>query len=201
MAASLDTRPAASFARIGTSTRATVDRIVRTYRDATPSDCEAGVRWYGDAELTATELARAGRTTVETAAAVIAHLSPRTPWSRNVNGAWSLVTTGEAPGCLSANVGRARRALHSDAPLETLNGPKTRAFASNILGDREAVTVDVWALRVALGDRPDADKLLRRTGTYEAVSHAYRLAARRLGVDPVTVQATTWIVARNGRAL
>jgi hypothetical protein len=31
------------------------------------------------------------------------------------------------------------------------------------------------------------------------VEHAYVLAGRRLGVDPVTVQATTWIVARNGR--
>jgi hypothetical protein len=192
--------PASTLERIGTSTRATVDRIVATYRRATPADLEAGARWYGDAGTVATDLARAGGTSVEHAAAVIAHLSPRTPWARNVSGAWSVVLTGDAPGCLRRNVAGARRALESDAPLGTLGGPKTQRFARNILGDRDAVTVDVWAARVALGERDDLDRVLTWAGVYAALEHAYRLAARRLGVDPVTVQATTWVVARNGRA-
>ena len=45
----------------------------------------------------------------------------------------------------------------------------------------------------------DPEKALSRVGVYDAIEHSYRLAAARLGVDPVTVQATTWIVARNGR--
>jgi hypothetical protein len=196
----LDRRPGATLARIGTSTRATVDRIVDTYRRATPTDTESGARWYGDAGSLALEIARAGGTTAEHAAAVIAHLSPRTPWQRNVSGAWSLVLTGDAPGCLGRNVSGARRALESDRPLATLGGPKTQRFARNILGDRDAVTVDVWAARVALGERDDLDRVLTWAGVYDALEHCYRLAARRLGVDPVTVQATTWIVARNGRA-
>lgn len=200
MTARQDRRPGATLERIGTSTRATVDRIIATYRRATPTDVEAGASWYGDAGSLALELARAGDTTAEHAATVISHLSPRTPWARNVSGAWQLILTGEAPGCLQANVRRARAALSSSSPLGTLGGPKTQRFARNILGDRDAVTVDVWAARVALGERDDLDRVLRAVGAYDALEHCYRLAARRLGVDPVTVQATTWIVARNGRA-
>jgi hypothetical protein len=179
---------------------ATVRRILATWHRATPADVEAGATWYGDAGHHVDTLATLGGITREHAAAVISHLSPRTPWARNVAGAYALVTTGDAPGCLRANVARARAALASDAPLETFGGPKTRRFARNVAGDRSAVTVDVWAVRVALGTRPDAEQCLTRVGVYDALEHCYRLAAQRAGVDPTTMQATTWIVARNGRA-
>ncbi len=198
----LDRSPNASLRRIGTSTRATVDRIVGIWELATPSDVEAGATWYADAhDVVDAIVAARPDLSREHAAAVIAHLSPRTPWGRNVAGAMALVTTGSAPGCLGANVRRASNALESSNPLGTLKGPKIRRFALNILGDREAVTVDVWAARVALGERfDDPELLLSRVGVFDAVEHAYRLAARRVGVDPTTMQATTWIVARNGRA-
>ena len=183
-----------------TSTRAMVDRIVRTYDRATEADREAGRDWYGDGEAIIANLADETGYTREHVAAVVSHLSPRTTWTRNVYGATMLVTTGTAPTCIGANVDRARKALESDAPLETFGGPKTRRFARNLLGDRSVVTVDVWAARVAFGDLPvDPEAALSRVGVYDAVEHAYILAGRRLGVDPVTVQATTWIVARNGR--
>lgn len=198
----LDRSPNASLRRIGTNTRATVDRIMSTWERATPSDVESGATWYGDAhDVVDAIVAARPDLTREHAAAIIAHLSPRTPWGRNVAGAMALVTTGAAPGCLTANVARATVALTSADPLATLKGPKIRRFALNILGDREAVTVDVWAARVALGDRfEDPEILLTRVGVFDAVEHAYRLAARRAGVDPTTMQATTWVVARNGRS-
>jgi hypothetical protein len=198
MANRLDRSPNASLRRIGTSTRACVDRIVCTYLEATTEQVAEGAAWYADAHGVALDLARTGGISVEHAATVISHLSPRTSWTRNVTGAWSLVTTGIAPRCLRSNVDRARASLLSSDPLDTFGprAPKTRRFARNILGDRDAVTVDVWAVRVALGDRPDAETLLRRAGVYEAIEHAYRLAATRLGVDPTDVQATTWIVVR-----
>jgi hypothetical protein len=177
-----------------------VRRILATWHRATPADVEAGATWYADAGHHVDTLASLGGISREHAASVISHLSPRTPWSRNVAGAYALVTTGDAPGCLRANVARARAALASDTPFETFGGPKTRRFARNVAGDRAAVTVDVWAVRVALGTRPDAEQCLSRVGVYDALEHAYRLAAQRVGVDPTTMQATTWIVARNGRA-
>lgn len=186
--------------RVGTSVESTVRRILRTFDSANASDVESGAVWYADAGDIATDLASAAGSR-EHAAAVIAHLSPRTTWSRNVAGAVGLVSDGNTHGCIGANVDRARRALQSADPIATLNGPKTRRFALNILGDRSAVTVDVWAARVAFGTAvSDPESALSRVGVYDAIEHAYRLAAARRGVDPTTMQATTWIVARNGRA-
>ncbi len=189
-----------AFRKVGTSTRATVDRIVGTYNRATAEDILAGAEWYGDGESIIDSLSAESGLSREHVAAVVSHLSPRTTWQRNIYGATMLVTTGTAPTCIGANVDRARKALASATPLDTFGGPKTRRFARNLLGDRTVVTVDVWAARVAFGNRvADPERALNLAGMYDAVEHAYILAGRRLGVDPVTVQATTWIVARNGR--
>lgn len=186
-----------ALASIGETTRGVVDRIMATWGKATDSDKEAGATWYSEGEKIVDQLsAQTGRSR-ETVAAVIAHLSPRTTWSRNVSGATSFLLTGEAPFCMRANVDRAITAMGSKDPLGTINGPKTQRFARNLLGDSESVTVDVWAARVALGR--DNEHLLERKGIYGALEHCYRLAARRAGVHPTTMQATTWIVARNGR--
>jgi len=177
-----------------------VSRILRTFDRATAADVESGARWYDEAGTLAENMGAVhfdGDTLK--AAAVLSALSPRTTWSRNVAGAAALLVGGpdaaRRVGCIGANVDRAVECIARG--LDGIgNGPKTRAFALNIAGDREAVTVDVWAARVA-----DLDEtLLSRKGAYDAVAHAYRLAARRRGVDPATMQATTWIVARNGRA-
>ena len=188
-----------------TSTRAMVDRIVTTYLHATEQQRADGAAWYGDGEAIITALSAESGYSVEHVAAVVSHLSPRTTWSRNVYGATMLVTTGTAPTCIGSNVDRARKALESDVPLDTFGGPKTRRFARNLLGDRSVVTVDVWAARVAFGSTvANPESTLSRAGVYDAVEHAYILAAKRLNnlghdVDPVDVQATTWIVVRNGR--
>lgn len=188
---------------VGTTLRATTDRIIRTWNRATDADKVNGAQWYDEAMMLVKDLASVpGWTgtqwTHEHVAAVIAHLSPRTRWSRNVYGATMLLTTGEAPECIVANVIRAGEAMMSDDPLSTLKGPKTRRFALNILGDTESVTVDMWAAIVALGTE-DYEPLIRRAGVYDAIERAYQLAARRHGVAPSVMQATTWIVARNGR--
>jgi len=180
----------------GTMTR----RILRTFDRATPSDVEAGAVWYRDAGDLARTLGESSGHGTEHAAAVISHLSTRTPWARNVTGAVTLLATGKrAPGILRSNYARAAASLAAADPGATF-GPKaskTRRFYANILGDTEAVTVDVWAARVAGADAPNG----RISGrTYDSVERAYRSAARRRGVTPATMQATTWVVARNGRA-
>jgi hypothetical protein len=173
--------------------------ILATWEQATAAIREQGAQWYGEArEAAATMAAQSGKS-IDVAAAVIAHLSPRTTWARNVAGATSLLLTGEAPGCIGANVERARKAIDAADPIATINGPKTRAFAANILGDTDAVTVDVWALRVALASKTVDEKILARKGGYELVAGAYRAAAAEAGVSPATMQAATWVVARNGR--
>jgi hypothetical protein len=78
-------------------------------------------------------------------------------------------------------------------PLDVLAGPKERAFYRCIMGYSDAVTVDVWAARVAEGHWKSPSITGRR---YERIAAAYRAAARRAGVRPSTIQAATWIHIR-----
>lgn len=178
-------------------------RILTVWRRATPSDIEAGATWYDDARELALRLGSESgyyeAVGVEAAAAVIAHLSPRTTWTRNVVAAISLISSGErADGIMSTCYERALASLEFADPADSF-GPaalKTQRFYRNILGDTESVTVDVWAARVAGVNETQ----LKRKGVYAAVECAYQRAARRAGVEPATMQATTWVVARGGRA-
>ena len=189
----------------GVSYETLIRRIVRTYDRASKSDVESGARWYDEAGQLAASLAVHVDGSLERSAAVISALSPRTAWSRNVAGAVAIMTSGPTAarrlGCISTNVDRAT-ACKRDGYAGLGNGPKTHAFARNIAGDREAVTVDVWACRVVDVDETKLGASPRgETSTaYEVLADAYRAAARRRGVDPATMQATTWIVARNGRS-
>lgn len=182
------------------TTRSVTDRIMSVWTRGSQADRQAGAVWYPTHEQLVDHLAGRAARTREAVAAVLAHLSPRTSWARAILGSRQLLIKGTSmPGLMGANVARARAAMATTDPLATLNGPKTRRFALNLLGDSQVVTVDIWAVRVALGDQYDGN-VLRAAGMYEAIEHCYRLAARRVGVHPVTMQATTWITARNGRA-
>ena len=190
--------------QIGVTFRTLVNRVLRTFNEATDADLEAGAKWYSEAQNLARDLASMGEgahydVTVEQAAAVIAHLSPRTSWTRNVLAATTLVATGNAiSGLIGRNFDNALDVLetgYSD-PVETFGGPKTRSFYLNILGDTDEVTVDVWAARVVGVD----EATLARKGVYEVIQEAYRAAALKVGVAPATMQATTWIIQRGGRA-
>jgi hypothetical protein len=186
---------------MGVTMRRAVDNIMDHWNRATPEVRAQGASWYPSADNLVNQLAGAYGLPAPTVAAVVAHLSPRTSWQRNIQGAREILAGGTAPYCLSKNRENAGRALAAPNPLDTFSprAPKARAFARNILGDESTVTVDVWAMRIAMGCRDFDDSALRRQGAYEAVAHAYRLAAKRAGVTPAVMQATTWIVARNGR--
>jgi hypothetical protein len=77
-----------------------------------------------------------------------------------------------------------------------MGGEKTRAFYANILGDQNAVAVDVWAARAAEGYR---DKRAPKGKRYAAIADAYRDAADHRGLSPRDLQACVWVSIR-GRA-
>lgn len=194
----------------GISFRRACLNIEGVWKLCTPADVESGAHWYDKAGGVVADIVALTGDTRETVAAVIAHDSPRTTWQRNVAGAYALLATGEkAPGIMAGNHSRAVSAMETGRaggdPLATIKGPKTRNFAMNILGCRESVTVDAWAARIALkpdwtrGETADVERILSRAGAYDAVANAYRVVAARLGIDPTTLQASTWIRARNGR--
>jgi hypothetical protein len=167
---------------------------IRAYLNhASPEDINAGIGWYEDAMSLGEWMAKTCHVSLDHAAVAIAHLSPRTRWSENVRLAKDLAETGDAFGTIRGHVTRAKAALAADDPWSTFGkAPKTRSFAANIRGDLSAVTVDVWASRIA----GVSEQQLGRVGVYEAIAHAYRLEARRAGILPAQLQAITWIVIR-----
>ncbi|MBM4616419.1 hypothetical protein GS534_24540 [Rhodococcus hoagii] len=179
----------------GTTTRKAVANILSHWAAASAQDKAAGLLWYPAAGAFADELAAEYGVSRAHVATAIAHLSPRTNWQANKAAARALLAgTGKPSGIIGSNWDRAAKSLTDPNPLATLNGIKTRNFAHNILGNEDAVTVDVWAMRVALGYSDDGK--LGRVGAYDALAHAYRVAAKRVGVSPAVLQATTWTVIR-----
>lgn len=69
-----------------------------------------------------------------------------------------------------------------------LSGQKVTAFQANLLGDQNAVTVDVWMMRVFNrdSDAPSAKE-------YEDLTAATRRVAKKYGVAPAQMQAALWV--------
>lgn len=197
------TDPRERLAEVGLSFDKIAENIRSWYFRASDDQVIEGLEWYDVAGGIADDIAAQNGISREHAAAVISHLSPRTDWNRNVRGAYGLASGGETEGCVGSNIARAAVALASDTPLDTF-GPdahKTRRFARNILGDREGVTVDIWAARAAWMEvYPKADKPLDWVGVYRACELAYRTVAAEIGIAPAELQAVVWVTIKNADA-
>jgi hypothetical protein len=175
--------------------------IVRAVRSADPSVLRAGRAWYGTARAEARAIADETGLTVSAAAGIIAALSPRMTWSLNVRGAWAIAraAVGGAASAPAVNTRTNRRLAwaiaHGARPLGTLGGRKVRSFYRNIMGDHEAVTVDVWAARAA-----GLERVSFTARQYATITDAYRSAARDLGLRPSHAQAAAWVAVRGSAA-
>lgn len=168
-----------------------VDRLLNLYDRADDSMRRDGMRWYDLARAYAIAIADGYGYRTDQTAVALAHLSPRVHWSRNKAMLYDLVQHGDTVG-LRGCIERAKIALASTDPLSTLKGPKTTAFAYNILGDYSHVTVDVHAAHAALGYIPS--NLGKRL--YQTIADAYRAAALEVNIPPAQYQACVWIVQR-----
>lgn len=189
-----------ALAKVGTTFDEVVDNILAVWNRATDANIEAGAQWYPLNGQWVIDQAYAHGYSVDTVAAVAAHLSPRIHWDRCKMLASNFLSGASTYGIMKARLKAAQTALDSDEPLSTLKGNKVKAFAANLLGDEDSVTVDVWAIRIALNITATKGEEVSKAGVYDAIADAYREAARQIGVAPSTVQATTWVVIRNGRS-
>lgn len=206
--------------------------ITAAFRAATDDDRANGRDWYQRARNLAVQLAGdthgvADEWAVRQAAGVIAALSPRLAWRKNVeyaSRAYALyfvagqrhplqsraVWESQMP-VLKANARKAWRILEGEDPDVVLGGPKVRAFYFTIVSpdDPRAVVIDRHAFDVAAGQVLDDARrgiVLGRKGAYDAVSTLYRRAASIISREtgehwtPAEIQATTWTYWRRERA-
>lgn len=183
--------------------------VTRAYRAATEDQRARGIEWYSRARDLAEEL---DPSDIDRAAAVIAVLSPRQSWSRNVDlarQAYSL-TSGVHPSSVVwtaekrterrawiltelPTLGRqreqvARLLVDGADPDDMVSGPKVRAFWRTIVDpfDPRTVVVDRHAIDVACGqvlDDHTRGALVGRKGAYDILASCYIRAARILSAE------------------
>ncbi len=186
--------------------------ILGVYHLANAADRADGGQWYGAAYRVCDAIAAQYGVHVNTVAGVVAALSPRNRWGRNIADAENLVklyTAGGTDAAASCKVctfaSGKRKALqilaeniaNPDAIRAILNGPKLVEFFTCIVDDRPDVCIDghayaIWVgERITLADVPAISKRLRET-----IKADYIEAADLLGVSPSTLQAITWVTWR-----
>ena len=177
---------------------------------ASAAETAGGMSWYKEANQVALTLADRYEIPEETAAGVIAALSPRNKWDRNLVDAENIIAAyvaGGAEACddvkvctFGANKQKAVEILTWNAgeavALEILSGPKLREFYSCILG-RDDVCIDGHAYSIWFGDRvtlakvPSIGKKLR-----EEIKKDYLAVAKKNNLKGYEVQAITWVAHR-----
>lgn len=185
-----------------------VVNILDTYTAATIADPHADSRpnWYALQRDEIERLAFDHGVSIRTAVGIVASLSPGCEWQRNLDLADRMLHSGDCSHPYGDAIRKARAIRDGGDPSDVLRGRKVRSFYRNLLYPNRPgpVTIDRHAFDIALcGPNPEvrkrgkgpsvADrKILDRPGGYQLVAACYRTAARRLGLDPHTLQAITW---------
>lgn len=175
------------------------DNILRVLDGASDHAVAEGVRWYDDAFALADYLARDTDYARWQTAGLIAVISPRLHWNLNTLYPFIIMdlhATGKRdveswPSMCVTFSGREKafRVLDGDiSPV--LNGVKVEHFYRSIMGEKEAVAVDTWASRIALGDPSYRGGVSK--SVYPYFMEAYSLAGETAGFEPCVTQAVTW---------
>lgn len=177
---------------------------------ASAGEQSEGLTWYQRANFAAVRLADQYEIQIETAAGVIAALSPRNKWDRNLIDAENLIAAYVAAGyeaceevkvcTFGANKKKAMDILlfsaTGDLVMEILSGPKLIEFFSCIIGEDD-VCIDGHAYSIWFGDRvtlakvPSIGKKLR-----EEIKKDYLAVAKKNNLKGYEVQAITWVAHR-----
>ena len=190
-----------------------LSNLYATLERSTPEDWAEGLKWYNVAYDVATDLADTYGLPVDSAAGIIAALSPQQQWLVNIDNAYAFCSSGGTKSVhFSHCVDKARRLFtdHSANPLDILGGPKVRSFYRNIAEPNTPgpVTIDRHAVAILYGsDTPsflaNYPKLLDRKAIYRIATGFYRSAASAYSAHngytilPHQIQAVAWVTHRN----
>lgn len=173
---------------------------IRAAYDASSGSQRADGRdWYPKAGRIVASLADWADVDHESMAAILATLSPRNPWAWNVQDAAAFAhaaTHGASMPRATTFGANARKAwtIATHRYDARVAGHKVRSFVANIVGDPSAVTVDVWAMRVATNGKRDVAP--SSASAYQRVADAYRAVALDVHERPCDLQAIIWVAAQ-----
>lgn len=150
-----------------------------------------GLYWYAEAYDKCEALAKKYSLSIEKTIAVVAVLSPKCPWERNLSNAEMVISGVGKPASLGSNVKKAQAILKGETIK--LSGDKVRSFYSNILnrGYDSNVTIDTHILRVV--GRPT---FTPKSSVYIQIAHLFQVVAHWVGYSPAQVQAAIWCAER-----
>lgn len=180
----------AAYIPIGT--RGSVDNLRSLLNQAT--EAERTSAWYATAREQIRTVAVHYGLSFDTVARMVAVLSPRCAWRRNIEAAVSVIQGEPLGGLLGANVVKAQRILAGDH--DALRGPKVTRFYTNLVcpGLDDEVTVDSHAVGAWL-DLPLGSYIFPED-VYHACADDYRALAREVGMPAKDVQAIVWEVRK-----
>lgn len=163
---------------------------------ATPEQIHAGMHWYDEGHHISEEI---GRGDVAKGAGIIAALSPKNEWNRNVENAREFIKTGTATGRTQDQLEAATRIYEGESPEDILPMKLKTGHFFRLLrdpNDPTAVAVDTHHHDVSTGwKKPWADpRGLKAPGRYNTFVNATIRTAEREGMLPNQAQAIDWIV-------
>ena len=198
-----------------TTTTIGTRNILAVYDLATTGERREGMEWYNRANRVAADIASEHGISLETAAGVIAALSPNNRWERNVVDAenviraYSIGGAEEAENVKVCTYGKMRtkaiQILEATSIVDhasILNGRKITAFYECIIGRQDAVCIDGHAYSIWFGDRltmkqvPNIGKKLYAEIVSDYVEAARILSEDGTSVTAFEVQAVTWCAWR-----
>lgn len=182
-----------------------VENICRIYAQATEFDMKSGLDWYVRTREYIQEQANKFGYPLENSVGAYAVISPSLNKELNDRQLVTAMTVHSLGLSLEyASIGvygmpNKRKAMRClDGDLSAVGGDKVTRFYRNILGIGDMdVTVDRWALRIALHDETIQDTQGLTKTQYKEVHDAYVQASEGLGLLPLQTQAVTWEVWRN----
>ena len=174
------------------------NNLMRVWGQCTQEDT---YDWYERAHAEAVKLAGSNHAhnDINRAAGVIAALSPRMTWDRNLVVAKDLWETGDCK-AIGQFKQKALDIFNSDGNeqtvLDILKGQKISSFYLNIRYPDKAiaVTIDRHHLSICLGKKlTDADLKSVTVNQYEFLVECTRYTAAKLGISPLLLQSATWV--------
>lgn len=169
-------------------------QILAYYNLATKREIADGKLWYANAYNTCKQLSELYDVPLFTVVGILAALSPRNKWERNVQDTEAVLVHGEnaTVATFTRNKVKAVRILNGEQPLDVLSGNKVRSFFTCIISNDD-VCIDSHAYAVACGYGEHVTPKRIGDKQYFEIQVAYCKAASTLGLYGNQLQAITWL--------